>query len=371
MYTYTLLLVFAAAMPGADASRSPGLSVAPAKVTLAGPRASQRLLVLDTDAAGRAVSDRTSDARFTSSNVAVCRVDADGVVHAAGDGSATVTAIVKGKKANTTVTVTRAKETDVPDFRNHIEPVLTKSGCNSGACHGALAGKGGFKLSLRGFDPVTDHFVMTRQANARRVNRTDPANSLVLLKPTRTLKHGGGRRFETDSEEYRRIRDWIAAGAPPPQSDAPKLQRLELFPPAAVVKPQDKLRVIVRAWYGDGHAEDITPWVRFSSSADQVATVDPDGGVTVQGPGEATISVWYMNVVGGMVVSVPLSGTVDAKVVDSRLAKQMTFVARWGSGCGTPFDANEFLEKRPQFEWMRGILRNRGSNPWVTFHTGE
>ena len=65
------------------------------------------------------------------------------------------------------------------------------------------------------------------------------------------------------------------------------------------------------------------------------------------------------------------SGTVDAKVVDSRLAKQMTFVARWGSGCGTPFDANEFLEKRPQFEWMRGILRNRGSNPWVTFHTGE
>ena len=85
------------------------------------------------------------------------------------------------------------------------------------------------------------------------------------------------------------------------------MQRLELFPAAAVVKPQDKLRVVVRAWYSDGHAEDVTPWAKFSSSADQVATVDEDGRVTVQGPGETAISVWYMNLVAGGVVSVPLA----------------------------------------------------------------
>jgi hypothetical protein len=202
----------------------------------------------------------------------------------------------------------------VPDFRNQIEPVLTRVGCNSGACHGAMAGKGGFKLSLRGFDPAADYFAITRQANARRVDRTNPAESLILLKPTRTLKHGGGKRFETDSEEYRRLRDWIAAGALPPRPDAPTVQRLEVSPAATVAKSQDQLRISVRAWYSDGHAEDVTAWARYSSSVDQVATVDEDGRVTVQGPGEAAISIWYMNVVGGAVVSAPLENAIDPKL---------------------------------------------------------
>ncbi len=307
-YAVAVLLLLPGLSPAAD------LAIAPAAVPLAGPHASQRLLVLDAGAAGRAVADRTADAAFASSNPAVCTVDADGVVRAAGDGAATVTATVRGRTATATVTVTRAKEPDVPDFRTQIEPVLTRAGCNSGACHGALAGKGGFKLSLRGYDPSTDHFVMTRQANARRVDRTAPAESLVLLKPTRAIPHGGGRRFETDSEEYRRLRDWIAAGAAAPRPDAPALKRLELFPPAAVVKPQDKLRVVVRAWYSDGHAEDVTAWAKFSSSGEQVATVDEDGRVTVMGPGEAAVSVWYANSVAAATVTVPLANAVDPRL---------------------------------------------------------
>jgi hypothetical protein len=281
---------------------------------LTGPHASQRLLVIDTDAAGRAIADRTGDATFSTSHAAVCGVDADGVVRAVGDGTAALTATVDGRTATAAVTVTRAKVADVPDFRNHIEPVLTRVGCNSGSCHGALAGKGGFKLSLRGYDPAADHFAMTRQAAARRVDRTNPAESLVLLKPTRALPHGGGRRFHSDSEEYRWLRDWIAAGASSPRADAPELQRLELFPPASIAKPQDKLRVVVRAWYSDGHAEDVTPWAKFSSSADQVATVDEDGRVTVQGTGETAISVWYANVVTSGIVSVPLANPFDPKL---------------------------------------------------------
>src|SRR5437667_1275223 len=97
-------------------------------------------------------------------------------------------------------------------FRNHVIPVLTKAACNSGACHGALAGKGGLKLSLRGYDPESDHFVLTRQAGARRVDRQEPARSLMLLKPTRKLPHGGGKRLEDDSSDYQLIKDWIAAG---------------------------------------------------------------------------------------------------------------------------------------------------------------
>src|SRR5271166_6124174 len=87
-------------------------------------------------------------------------------------------------------------------FTNQVIPILTRIGCNSGACHGALAGKGGLKLSLRGYDPDADHFVLTRQALGRRIDRLEPARSLFLRKPTLALPHGGGQKLEVDSPEY-------------------------------------------------------------------------------------------------------------------------------------------------------------------------
>src|SRR5947209_6340714 len=89
---------------------------------------------------------------------------------------------------------TIASAADAPSFRNEVIPILTRNGCNSGACHGALAGKGGMKLSLRGYDPEADHFVLTRQALSRRIDLSDPAGSLMLKKATRTVPHGGGTR---------------------------------------------------------------------------------------------------------------------------------------------------------------------------------
>src|SRR5947209_5383821 len=112
-----------------------------------------------------------------------------------------------------------AEPSSTPSFRNQVVPMMTKLGCNSGACHGALAGKGGFKLSLRGYDPDGDHFVMTRQARGRRVNLIEPAKSLVLLKPTARISHGGGRRIEVDSYDYQVLSEWLAGGAPGPQPD--------------------------------------------------------------------------------------------------------------------------------------------------------
>ncbi len=91
-------------------------------------------------------------------------------------------------------------------FRNQVIPVLTKAGCNSGACHGAAAGKNGFGLTLRGYDPMADYDTITRQAGGRRVNKMEPAKSLILLKPTETVPHVGGRRFTVDSPEYRVLR---------------------------------------------------------------------------------------------------------------------------------------------------------------------
>ena len=203
------------------------LRVLPPTVELSGPFATQRLLAVAVDS-GRVVAERAADARFASSDPKIAAVDGDGVVRAIGDGTAIITATANGETATASVMVAKTKDPFAWHYREHVLPVLTKVGCNSGACHGALAGKGGFKLSLRAYDPEADHFAMTRQAGGRRVDRTKPDQSLALLKPTRTLPHGGGKRFESDSEEYRRIRGWIDAGALGPRADEPQLTRLEL-----------------------------------------------------------------------------------------------------------------------------------------------
>src|ERR1051326_6161436 len=103
-------------------------------------------------------------------------------------------------------------------FRNDVEPVISKAGCNAGTCHGNKFGKGGFKLSLRGQDPEWDLQALTRDAFARRINSFDPDQSLVLLKATTQIPHEGGLRFKKNSEPYQIFRRWIAEGG---QEDLP------------------------------------------------------------------------------------------------------------------------------------------------------
>src|SRR3954466_4155755 len=111
-------------------------------------------------------------------------------------------------------------------FYNDIMPVLAKSGCNAGGCHGNKNGKGGFKLSLRGQDPDIDYATLTRDLFARRTNPLDPDRSLILLKPTAQIAHEGGLRFRTDSAEYAILRNWIEAGTPWDSPATPTLTRL-------------------------------------------------------------------------------------------------------------------------------------------------
>lgn len=112
------------------------------------------------------------------------------------DGKATIVARVGDQTADVTVEVTASQEPFSWSFRRHVQPVLAKRGCNSGACHGALAGKGGFRLSLRGYDPATDFFNIVKQDRGRRVELSDPGRSLILAKPSGAIPHKGGLRFE-------------------------------------------------------------------------------------------------------------------------------------------------------------------------------
>jgi hypothetical protein len=308
-YRIALLLWPLACVPASAAE----WKLLPSDVTLTGPHASQRLIFVSEEQ-GHAVADRTPDAKFTSSQPAVATVDERGVVRPVSDGEAVITATRGDRQATAKVKVTKAKAPTPFSFTNDVIPLMTKVGCNSGACHGALAGKGGLKLSLRGYDPDADHFVLTRQALGRRIDRQEPSHSLMLLKPTTAVRHGGGMRIDVDSDDYRLLADWIASGAPGPRPDAPRIERLEVLPPEAVLKPKDRLQVIVRARYSDGHTQDVTHGAKFNSTEELVATVDAEGHVRVAGHGEAAVTVWYSNLVAAARIASPLPNAVDPKV---------------------------------------------------------
>jgi hypothetical protein len=265
----------------------------PDEFTLVGPAARQSL-VLETFSGPSAIGQLSDGLIFTSSDPKIVAIEAGAAVPVA-NGKATITAMAGERRSTAEVTVAGMDAPFTWSFRNHVESVISKSGCNSGACHGALAGKKGFKLSLGAFDPLADYFAITRQARARRVVLSDPGRSLVLTKPSGAVPHKGGMRFAVDSPEYRVVSEWIAAGAPAPEESDPRLNRLEILPAASVLKPGAHQQLIVRAHFTDGHAEDVTRWAKFTSNNESVAQVDPLGAVQVSGHGEAAIKAWYLS----------------------------------------------------------------------------
>ena len=202
---------------------------------------------------------------------------------------------VEGHSASAALKVSDYSSSTPFSFRNDVLPVMTKMGCNSGACHGAAAGKNGFKLTLRGYDPETDYYTLTHQALARRTERMEPAKSLILLKPTLTIPHGGGRRFPVGSPEYQVISGWIAQGMPAPQESDARVTAIQVLPREASLRPGAEQQLLVTAVFSDGHTEDVTRWAKYDSGDEGVATVDNNGHVAMHSYGEAPVTVWYQS----------------------------------------------------------------------------
>ncbi len=268
-----------------------GMELVPSSVDLTGLGSSGRILVEKTVGTQR-VGQVKSGVKWSVGDSAIATVS-DGEITAVGNGTTTLQAMVDGRTLTAKVTVHHADAALAPSFRNHVLAVFAKTGCNSGACHGALAGKGGFRLSLRGYDPATDYQMIVTQARGRRIELADPGRSLILAKPTGALPHKGGLRFETDSREYKVIADWIAGGAVPPADTDPSVERVEILPDAVQLSVGDEQDVVVRAHYSNGRVEDVTRWVKFSSSNESVASVDKDGRISVIGPGAGAITAWF------------------------------------------------------------------------------
>ncbi|MSV32971.1 MAG: DUF1549 domain-containing protein, partial [Bryobacterales bacterium] len=191
------------------------------------------------------------------------------------------------------------------NFLRDVAPVLNKAGCTSGPCHGAAKGKNGFKLSLRGYDPQFDYEALLYDLSGRRFNRADPGRSLMLAKPTQQLAHGGGLRFEKDSDYYKTIYNWIAQGVPFGDPAKDTVAAIEVEPKEiAMYKPGETAQVKVLARYRDGQSRDVTREATIESNVPDVAKVDTQAKVSGERTGEATMLVRYQGKYGTIPVTI-------------------------------------------------------------------
>lgn len=287
-----------------------GVELFPPEITLTRTGQEQQLLV-EEKRDGRLVGDLTSEARFISSNKEVAVVTKNGVVRAVGEGEAVIRASANGQRVSRAVRVEGSSESFAWNFRNHIQPVLFKSGCSTGACHGAAAGKNGFKLSLRGYDFDHDHKVITREAKGRRVSLAQPEESLILLKPTAEIPHEGGERFEKGSVSYRRIVEWIRSGARPASDSDPRIEGIEVLPAQATLVQGATQQILVQARYSDGSTEEVTRWAKFGTTDEGVAVVGDEGEVQIVGTGSTAITAWYSSQLAFAEISAPREGSLS------------------------------------------------------------
>jgi hypothetical protein len=180
-------------------------------------------------------------------------------------------------------------------FEREVMPILARAGCNAGACHGNLNGKGGLKLSLKGEDPAADLAALTHDMLARRANPHEPTESLLLLKATGKIPHEGGVRFSPTSSEYQLLKSWIARGARGDSRGGPTLIRLEVTPTSKIlIDPADRFPIAAIAHYSDGSHRDVTHLAAFEFTALGVARITPGGEVIRESTGEVVLLVRYL-----------------------------------------------------------------------------
>ena len=326
-----LIALLLIAIHGASARADTGDSIAilPHDFTLSGSVARQ-ILVVEKMHCGRALG-AIRDATLHSSDEKIVKIDGVTAIPV-GNGTAVITASDHGQTSSVKVAVTGLDHPWIPSFRNDVQPILMSAGCSSGACHGAAAGKNGFRLSLRGYDNEGDFRALTRNSMGRRINYAEPDRSLMLLKPTMGVPHKGTERFKVGSPEYNLLAEWIAVGTPGPKAEDPRIASIEIVPSIVTLKPGDEQQLIVLAHFSDGRVQDVTRWAKYTAADTSVATIDDTGKVKVAGRGEAPIVAWYLSRLTTATVSVPFDGVAAGvefphvhcyNFIDTRVAEKL------------------------------------------------
>jgi hypothetical protein len=237
---------------------------------------------------------------------------ANGMIIPLKNGKAVLTArLESGSEARLSVAVQDFQNTRPIHFANQVVPIFTKGGCNGGGCHGKAAGQNGFRLSLLGFEPQEDYDHLVNESRGRRLFPAAPERSLLLLKATGELPHGGGKRLDADSDDYRLLIRWIEQGMPPGDKQAPTVQAIEVFPRERIMSLGGEQQLTVLAKYTDGHVQDVTRGALFESNDKEMAKVDADGFVQLQQvPGDATVMIRYQSKVAVFRSIIPLGAPI-------------------------------------------------------------
>lgn len=266
------------------------LEVFPSQVVLADPYEYRQVLVYGRTEQGEWV-DVTRLCHWESSPTTVS-VSPQGVVRPVAPGTESLVV----RFGDFTATLSCQVNALVPrpiSFVTQVQPVLSRLGCNAGTCHGAKEGKNGFKLSLRGYDPLFDYRALTDDLAARRFNRAAPDQSLFLLKATGSIPHAGGVRTRVGEPYYNILRQWIVEGCKL-DPEAPRVTSIEVYPRDPIVpRPDMRLQVAVLAKYADGRVRDVTLEAFVESGNTEVMEAEPGGRVRVLRRGEAPVLVRY------------------------------------------------------------------------------
>lgn len=274
------------------------LVVQPETIRLAGPRAMRQVLVTGCYSDG-SERDLTSVCEMQVEASGVAKVGRHGLVQPQQSGETVLVIRAGDRTARAAIVVTDFEKPQAVSFRQDVIAAINVAGCNSGACHGIPSGRGGFKLSLRGYDPAADFVELTHSAHGRRTNRFDADASLIMKKGMGLVAHAGGPKLlSVNTVPQETIRAWLTQGLRDDPAALPALTKVEVLPGSRVqAAPARWQQLVVLAHFADGSVRDVTRLTAFSSSDDGIATVDANGLVELKQTGEAAILCRYLDII--------------------------------------------------------------------------
>ena len=290
VFVLAIVVLVAAKTFAADKPAAVAFKIEPSAIELTGRL--NRLQLQVTDSSSERVNDLTRQVKYTVEPASVLTIDAAGRLQPLTDGDATIVVTHGGDTVRVPANVS-GFEKAATNFSRDFIPILSKTGCNQGACHASQYGKGEFKLSLFGYAPEQDHPQFVRDWHQRRVSFVAPASSLILKKATLQVSHGGGQRFKVGSFEYDQMLDWLKAGAPGTTKADPHVVGMTISPEQRVYAEGDSQQLRVVATYDDGSTRDVSHLALYDSMGEGVATVDRHGLITAVGPGQAAVMVRF------------------------------------------------------------------------------
>jgi hypothetical protein len=263
--------------------------------------------------------------------------------------------------------------TEVPDFQKHVIPLLGRLGCNGRACHGSFQGRGGFQLSLFGYDFKADHNALLDDASGR-VDVDNVTESLVLSKPSDADLHEGGKRFDKGTWQHHVLQRWIEAGATHDANTVRELDRLDIRPAEILFTDKgETVKLTAVAHWKDGNSEDVTELCRYSSNNDAIANIDNTGQIQSGDRGDTHVVVYYdkavipVPVVRPIGVSIESTGSEPKHSIDRLVKQKLDKLGIVSSGLCTD---SEFIRRAslditgilPEAEVVRQFLADDSAN---------